>query len=81
MCRPVVATHVGPSAEILGPGAGLLVQRHPGDLARALEVLLADPDRRARMGEVGRRRVEACFGLPTQVAAMQAIYREVAGGA
>jgi glycosyltransferase involved in cell wall biosynthesis len=81
MRRPVVATHVGPSAEILGPGTGLLVQRDAGDLAHALDAALASPERQARMGELGRQRVEAHFGLATQVAAMQAIYREAYFGA
>ena len=78
LARPVVATNVGPSAELLGPAgeAGRLVPPEPASLAHALDDLLRAPDERARMGAAGRRRVEACFTLDRQVAAMTAIYRE-----
>lgn len=78
LARPVVATDVGPSAELLGrPGeVGRLVPPEPVSLAHALDDLLRSPDERARMGAAGRRRVEACFTLDRQVAAMTAIYRE-----
>ncbi|HLZ28938.1 MAG TPA: glycosyltransferase family 4 protein [Chloroflexota bacterium] len=78
MARPVVATDVGPSAELLGRAtdAGRLVPADPASLARALDALLRAPQERARMGAAGRRRVEACFTLDRQVAAMSVIYRE-----
>lgn len=75
---PVVATDVGPSAELLGPDAGLLVPPEAGRLADALTRLLEAPDARARMGRAGRARVEACFTLERQVAEMSTIYREAA---
>jgi glycosyltransferase involved in cell wall biosynthesis len=74
--RPVVATNVGPSAELLGTDAGRLVAPDPARLADALGDLLRSPEERARMGQAGRRRVEACFTLDRQVAEMSAIYRE-----
>jgi len=77
MARPVVATDIGPSREILGPDAGRLVPRDPSALADAVDDLLLQPASRARMGAAGRARVEACFGLDRQVAAMSAIYRDV----
>jgi glycosyltransferase involved in cell wall biosynthesis len=73
---PVVATDVGPSAEILGPEAGLLVRPEATCLAAALGGLLDSPDQRARMGRAGRKRVEATFSLERQVAEMSAIYHE-----
>ena len=76
--RPVVATNIGPSAELLGPDAGRLVPPDAASLARALGDLLRTPAERARMGQAGRRRVEACFTLDRQVAEMSAIYREAA---
>jgi glycosyltransferase involved in cell wall biosynthesis len=76
MARPVVATDVGPSAELLGPAAGVLVPPHPDALANALADLLQDPDRRRSMGHAGRRRVEERFALERQVAEMSAIYDE-----
>jgi glycosyltransferase involved in cell wall biosynthesis len=81
LARPVVATNVGPSAELLGPDAGRLVSPDPASLARALGDLLRSTDQRARMGQAGRRRVEACFSLNRQIAEMSAIYREAARSA
>jgi glycosyltransferase involved in cell wall biosynthesis len=81
LARPVVATNVGPSAELLGPDAGRLVSPDPASLAQALGDLLRSTDQRARMGQAGRRRVEACFSLNRQIAEMSAIYREVARSA
>jgi glycosyltransferase involved in cell wall biosynthesis len=53
---PVVATAVGGVPDLLG-GAGLLVPpRDPGELARALGSLAADPAFRARLAEAARRR-------------------------
>jgi glycosyltransferase involved in cell wall biosynthesis len=75
---PVVATDVGPSAELLGPDAGLLVAPDWKPLADALNELLDSTEQRERMGQAGRRRVEACFSLERQVARMSAIYREAA---
>jgi glycosyltransferase involved in cell wall biosynthesis len=77
MARPVVATDVGPSREILGARAGRLVPPIPRSLANAVDDLLLQPATRAQMGAAGRARVEACFGLDRQVAAMSAIYRDV----
>jgi glycosyltransferase involved in cell wall biosynthesis len=76
LARPVVATDVGPSAELLGADAGRLVAPDAEHLAQALADLLASPDTRARMGRAGRARVEACFTLEHQVAQMSALYRQ-----
>lgn len=77
MARPVVATDVGPSAQLLGPEAGRVVPPQPRALAAALDELLRAPsDLRAQLGRAGRQRVERCFSLERQAAAMQAIYVE-----
>jgi starch synthase len=60
---PVVASRVGGIPEVVVDGeTGWLVE--PGDataLGQALREALADPERARRMGEAGRRRVEAHF--------------------
>ena len=58
---PVVATPVGGTPEVVVDGeTGLLVPpRDVEALAAALRELLADPERAQRLGEAGRRRVEA----------------------
>ena len=76
LARPVVATRIGPSAELLGPESGVLVPPEAGSLAAAIGDLLRSPERRAQLGRAGRKRVEACFTLDRQVAEMTAIYRE-----
>ena len=76
LARPVVATDIGPSAELLGPDAGLLVPPRSDALARALGTLIDDPGLRARLGAAGRARVAALFDLDQQVASMSTIYHE-----
>ncbi len=55
---PVVASRVGQLPEILD-GLGVLVPpSDPAALARAIDALAADPDRRDELGRAGRRRAE-----------------------
>ena len=74
--RPVVATTVGGTAELVVDGeTGVLVPA--GDtaaLADALEGLLRDPERARRLGEAGRRRVAAEFDADTLAARVLALY-------
>ena len=78
MARPVVATDVGPSREILGEGTGVLVP--PGDqtaLADALVTLLTDTRLRESLGRAGRCRVETMFTLRQHVKRMQRVYQDL----
>jgi glycosyltransferase involved in cell wall biosynthesis len=75
LARPVVATDVGPSRELLGVGAGRLVPPDAGALASALNDVLNVPETRRVMGRAGRARVDACFSLDRQVAEMTDVYR------
>jgi glycosyltransferase involved in cell wall biosynthesis len=63
MKRPVVALRNGGTPEVVEHGSsGLLATpRDEGELAAHLLTLLRDPALRTRMGEHGRRRVEAYF--------------------
>ncbi len=74
LARPVVATDVGPSRDLLGIGPGRLVPPEPMALASAVGDLLFAPEMRQNMGRAGRARVEAYFGLDRQVAEMSAVY-------
>jgi glycosyltransferase involved in cell wall biosynthesis len=76
LARPVVATDVGPSAELLGPDAGRLVAPDAASLAGAVADLLVSPEARTRLGKAGRARVERCFTLERQVLEMSTIYRK-----
>jgi glycogen synthase len=75
---PVVASRVGGIPEVVVDGeTGWLVP--PGDpaaLAEALRGALADPTRARRMGEAGRRRVEAHFSWDRIAEHTLAVYRD-----
>jgi starch synthase len=75
----VVGSRTGGIPEVVAEGeTGLLVP--PGDpveLARALNVLLADPDRAEAMGQAGRKRAVAEFGWATIAAQTAGLYAEL----
>ena len=75
---PVVASRVGGIPEVVADGeTGWLVE--PGDpaaLAQALRIALADPQRARRMGEAGRRRVEAHFSWDRIAALTMDVYQQ-----
>ena len=78
--RPVVASAVGGLLEAIEDDVnGVLVP--PLDvvaLRRALEELLADPERRARLGTAARTHAAEHFSREAEVEALLAVYAEVA---
>ena len=61
---PLVVSRAGAIPEVVGPDGLAAEVVPPGDVAEltsALERLLDDPERRARLGAAGRRRVEELF--------------------
>jgi starch synthase len=93
---PVVASHTGGIPEIVVDGeTGLLVpfergddqfgsprdpKRFAGDMARAINDLLADPARARRFGQAGRRRVVELFSWSTIARRTEELYEELAAG-
>jgi glycosyltransferase involved in cell wall biosynthesis len=77
---PVLATRVSGHEEVVVHDlTGLLVPPDdPAALAGAAAALLGDPERRRRMGEAGRERVEREFSVSRMVAATAAVYRAAA---
>jgi glycosyltransferase involved in cell wall biosynthesis len=75
--RPVVATRVGGLPEVVSDGeTGVLIPpADPQALARAIVGLLADPERRAVMGEAAWRRVRDHFLAERMVTLTEAAYR------
>ncbi|MGH9282397.1 MAG: glycosyltransferase family 4 protein, partial [Acidimicrobiales bacterium] len=80
--RPVVATAVGGVVEVVDHGrTGLLVPAGDTEgLVSAVLDLLGDAERRARMGQAGRRRAAEVFDLARMVEGYATLYRQVAGG-
>jgi len=79
---PVVATAVGAVPEAVTAATGVLVPpRDAGALARAIETLLDDPARRARMGAAGQRRMEQEFNWERCGERTAAVYAELLRGA
>ena len=76
MGRPLVASRTGGTPELIVDGeTGLIFP--PGDaaaLAAHVVALLGDPERRRRMGEAGRARMEREFTVEKHVAGMLDLY-------
>lgn len=79
MGRPIVAFRAGGVPEIVADGeTGILVE--PGDvdgIADAVVALLADPERRLRMGRAGRERAARLFGAVATARAVERVYDEL----
>ena len=77
---PLIASRAGAIPEVTGPDglcADLVTPGDVGELEAALAALLDDPERRARMGEEGRRRVEELFSWRAVAATVAQTYEEV----
>ena len=76
---PPVVTKVGGMPELVENGvSGLVVPpRDPRALGHALRVLADDVDRRRRMGDAARERIEGPFHIRRTIDATEALYRAV----
>jgi glycosyltransferase involved in cell wall biosynthesis len=79
---PVVATEAGGIPEVVDPGrTGVLVRpKDPRALAEAIVQLLADPERRRRLGGAGRAKARAEFGHGKMVERTLTVYQQVLAG-
>ncbi len=76
----VVAADARALPEFVGPSNGVLVNPHdPVRLARALEDLLASPERRRHFGSAGRQSAER-FGVEAVTDEWETLYRSVLNG-
>jgi len=76
---PLVVSRAGAIPEVVGPDglcADLVTPGDVGELTAALGALLDDPERRARYGAAGRRRVQDLFSWRAVAAATAAAYAE-----
>ncbi len=76
---PSVSTAVGGIPEVVVSGeSGMLVETTDAEtIARAVEALLRDPERRRALGEAGRRRAAEKFSAAAIVPRYEALYRRV----
>lgn len=79
---PIVATHHADIPEYVVHGeTGLLARERDIDgLALHIETLLREPERWARMGQAGRRHVEAGYDAIHQCHKLEKIYDDIAAG-
>ena len=76
---PLVVSRAGAIPEVVGPDglcADLVTPGDVGELATSVAALLDDPERRARYGAAGRRRVEELFSWRAVAAATAAAYSD-----
>ena len=77
---PLVVSRAGAIPEVVGPDglcADLVTPGDVGELELALQAMLDDPERRARMGQAGRERVLEKFSWRAVAEATAAAYEEV----
>jgi glycosyltransferase involved in cell wall biosynthesis len=77
---PLVVSRAGAIPEVVGPDgecADLVTPGDVGELKTALEEMLDDPERRARMGAAGRRRVEELFSWRAVAVKVASAYEAV----
>jgi len=79
---PVVLSDLPPTREFVADGQAATAVRpdDPASYAEAIDALLADPDRRKRMGESGRAQVVGGLNWDAEAARLLALYDRITGG-
>ena len=76
---PIVAHDLHETRVSAGPAADYARSGDPAGLARCLDGLLADPDRMAEMGRLGRRRIDEGLSWPHQARRYVDLWTSVLG--
>ena len=78
MEKPVVATDVGGTHELVGEAGAVVPSRAPDALAMAmLELMHKTPEDRHKLGLAERRRICRSFNMDTKADEWEALYRTV----
>jgi glycosyltransferase involved in cell wall biosynthesis len=75
--RPVIVSRTGALPSILGEGGLVVPQRDPASLGLAIRTVLSDPDQGARLGEMGRKRVEENYSAGAVQDLLMKTYRRI----
>ncbi|HEY5744291.1 MAG TPA: glycosyltransferase family 4 protein, partial [Terrimicrobiaceae bacterium] len=77
---PVVATSINGTEDFIQPGVnGDFVKSDPADIARVLEPLIRDPEKRREMGQNAKRLVEENYTWDRVTEQTEAAYKEYLG--
>ena len=78
---PCIATDVGDSARVVGPGGIIIPAENPAALAKAWEEILSLPqEKRRQMGQEGRKHIIRNFSTQQMVHATEKEFLDVVGG-
>ena len=78
---PCVATDVGDSARVVGPGGIMVPAENPAALAKAWEEILSLPqEKRRQMGQEGRKHIVRNSSTQKMVNATEKVFLDVVGG-
>lgn len=76
--RPVIATPLGGSKELVTPETGILVPpEDPKAFASAIKTLAKDNNKLTEMGESARQRAEELFSIQKNMALTESVYTEL----
>ena len=77
---PCVATDVGDSAGVVGPGGIIVPAKNPAALAKAWDQILSLPqEERLQMGQKGRKHIIRNFSTQQMVHATEKVFLDVVG--
>jgi sugar transferase (PEP-CTERM/EpsH1 system associated) len=74
---PVITTELGVEGLTVDPGRHVVVAEHPIEMADAIVDLMADPARRQRLADDGRRLVEERYAWPDAVRRLAEVHEQV----
>ncbi|HEX4808375.1 MAG TPA: glycosyltransferase family 4 protein [Bryobacteraceae bacterium] len=75
MAKPVVSSPIGLQGLDLHPGREAIETQSAGEMAIAIDLLLADEGERRRLGEAARRRIESTYSWDAIATQQIALYR------